>query len=125
MVIFALLTFMRNSDSGYYFHFADTTPSTPNPKGSKEVVSKYFMILIVAPDIMVLLAFFLLFWQLLKVFIEGHANMAKRLYIPNMGQKSCSTKFLVLLTCSYIIIEVTLLLVYFFTEQLTFHDLSL
>jgi len=39
--------------------------------------------MIAVPSMMTLLALFLLFWQYLKVVIEGHANMANDFYIPN------------------------------------------
>ena len=49
--------------------------------------NRLFWTLILVPDALFIITYTILFWQLVKLFYEGHPNTADEIYLPNMRTK--------------------------------------
>jgi hypothetical protein len=80
--------------------------------------------MILFPDALFLVAYLILAWQLLKLFVEGHSNTADEIYIPDVNSKSIGYKTLYFSLLMYIIVE-GLLIALYILGKVSFYVISI
>lgn len=85
---------------------------------------RIFWSMILFPDALFLVAYLILSWQLLKLFVEGHSNTADEIYIPEVNSKSIGYKTLYFSLWAYVIVE-GLLTAFYIIGKVTFYVVSI
>ena len=87
----------------------------PGDGGISKDNKKIFWLMILIPDLVYLVTYFILAWQLLKLFVEGHSNTADEIY-ADINTKSISYKTLYFSLLTYFTVQSLLIALYILGE---------
>jgi len=85
---------------------------------------KLFWSIALIPDILYLLSYGILFWQLFKLFLEGHIHLSSTTNVPWIRNKGLGYRILIILLISYLILE-TLMTILYLTRTVRYDSFQL
>lgn len=122
---YILLTFQNILSGASFFLLGLLNFNFENiSQGDTKQENRLFWTLILVPDALFVITYIILFWQLVKLFYEGHSNTAEEIYLPDIKAKGIKYTMMYYALCIYIIVESVQMVLYIF-DKLDFYEISI
>lgn len=81
-------------------------------EATEENKDRLFWSIVLIPDILYLISYGILFWQLVKLILEGHMHLPSELHVPYIRNKGLGYKILLFSLIGYVVLQIMFAILY-------------